>query len=41
MADLKFTNKSIGARTVAAFWKEAAKITGSVIFGVAKSLIGL
>ena len=39
ISDLKFTNKSMGARAVKAFWVEAAKITGSVIFNIAKQAI--
>ena len=39
IADLKFTNKSAGARAIKAFWIEAAKITGSVIFTIAKKAI--
>lgn len=41
VADLEFTNKSIGARSVAAFWQKALEITGSVIFSIAKKTIGL
>ena len=41
VADLEFTNKSIGARSVAAFWAKALEITGSVIFGIAKKAVGL
>lgn len=41
IGDLEFTNKSIGARSIAAFWAKALEITGSVIFGIAKKAIAI
>lgn len=41
ISNLKFVNQSIGARVSEAFWMKVLSISGSIIFGIAKKVIGL